>query len=176
MIPFPVNKRTTARRPRHVVIVLVLALTALLMTGTAALAQEADEAGVLIVRVSADSPAAEAGLRRGAIMLSLGDTEVNSAADLSAALAEYAAGDEVAVVYLYGDEEIATTITLGRARGARISGGAAPPRARQRAGDDGTAPIGRRISPPVCCGNKARRLGGGSCRRECRRQGRSGGR
>jgi len=80
----------------------------------AALGQrDGDEKGVLIARVEADGPAARAGLRRGDIILKLADTEVNTASDVAAFLADRKPGDPVAVAVLRGDATRAFSVTLG---------------------------------------------------------------
>jgi S1-C subfamily serine protease len=85
-------------------------------------AQEIEEPGVLIVRVDPDSPAAEAGLRRGNILLAVDGEAVNTLPELMAALAEKEAGDEVELTYLHGDDEKTVTVTLDEADGRALLG------------------------------------------------------
>lgn len=102
----------------------LLAITTWFGTSATALAQEeeVDEPGVLVVRVTPDGPAAEAGLTRGSIILSVDGEAVNSAADLLAVLGEKEAGDEVEVIYLYGAEELTAAVTLGERKGRAFLG------------------------------------------------------
>jgi len=88
----------------------------------AAVQQVAEEQGVLIVSVQKDGPAAQAGLRRGDIVLKINDTDVNDAVALRAALAELKAGDEVTVRIARGDGERTVKVTLGDADGRAILG------------------------------------------------------
>lgn len=75
--------------------------------------RDASEKGVLVARVEADGPAAQAGLRRGDIIVKLADTEVNSAADVMSFLADRKPGDAVDVAVLRGDETRTFRVTLG---------------------------------------------------------------
>lgn len=73
-------------------------------------AQPAEDEGVLIVAVAADSPAAAAGLRRGDIVLTAADQAVNTVPDLRRALA---AAGPVAVTYQHGDDRRTATLAAG---------------------------------------------------------------
>lgn len=75
--------------------------------------RDASEKGVLVARVEADGPAAQAGLRRGDIIIKLAGTEVNSAADVMSFLADRKPGDAVDVAVLRGDETRTFRVTLG---------------------------------------------------------------
>ena len=70
------------------------------------------EAGIVIVAVDPDSPAAKAGVKRGDILLSIDDTAVNTHSDLSRALSDHQAGDEVKLTLTHGDESRTLTATL----------------------------------------------------------------
>ena len=72
-----------------------------------------DEGGVLAQQVFVDSPAHEAGLRRGDVITALGDAEVGNLPRLKAALAERQPGDQVTLIVLRSDEEITMEVTLG---------------------------------------------------------------
>jgi S1-C subfamily serine protease len=83
---------------------------------TPSLAQQFDLAvdhGVGIRSVQAGSPAADAGLEQGDIIVELGGTEIRTSGDLFAALAEHRAGDVVEVVYFHNGNRETTEVTLG---------------------------------------------------------------
>jgi len=69
--------------------------------------------GVLIMEVTPDSPAADAGLAIGDFIVRLDDAEIATVSDLLAALETYAPGDEVTVVTRRNDAEVERTVTLG---------------------------------------------------------------
>ncbi len=71
------------------------------------------DAGILVQQVLPGSPADAAGLREGDVIVRLGDTDIETTADLTLALLEASPGDEVEVEYHRGDDEEATTVTLG---------------------------------------------------------------
>jgi S1-C subfamily serine protease len=71
------------------------------------------EPGVVIASVVSDGPADEAGVKRGDILLQVGDEPVDDAMDLNRALGEYEPGDEVALTILHGDDERTLEATLG---------------------------------------------------------------
>lgn len=83
-------------------------------TATAAVAATPTaEPGILVAHVVADSPAAQAGLRRGDIILKVGDAAVNQPSELTANLAARKAGDSLTVNIQRGDAERTLTVTLG---------------------------------------------------------------
>jgi S1-C subfamily serine protease len=85
--------------------------------------------GVLIVQLPADSPAAEAGLRRGAILFSVDGLLVRDRHDLNQLLEMRGPGAEVTLLVLQGDEPEEVTVTLGNAPsllGAVLLGPTAP--------------------------------------------------
>lgn len=86
-------------------------------TVTPAAPQSASEAGIVITHVAADSPAAQAGLQRGDILLKINDTAVNSYKDLVNALKDLEAGDEVTLTITRGGVERTLTATLGEKNG-----------------------------------------------------------
>ncbi|MEZ4637242.1 MAG: PDZ domain-containing protein [Caldilineaceae bacterium] len=100
----------------------VMAFTLIAATPSLASAQTNDEVGVLIVRVLADSPAADAGLSRGDIVLSVDGEAVNSAAELMQAVAAHAAGDEIELVLMHGSEEVTATAVLEAVDGRVLLG------------------------------------------------------
>jgi S1-C subfamily serine protease len=71
------------------------------------------EHGVILRSVEPGSPAAEAGLQPGDIIVQIGDTDVANVGALLDALRVYNAGQEVQVRYYRGDNEQTGEITLG---------------------------------------------------------------
>ncbi|OYX41175.1 MAG: trypsin [Rhodobacterales bacterium 32-67-9] len=69
--------------------------------------------GVLIADVTADTPAAKAGLTRGDIVLSVNGSEVNDPRDLTRMIATDAPGAEVTLGLLRSGKPVDTTVTLG---------------------------------------------------------------
>lgn len=100
----------------------VTAFTLVAVTPSPAAAQDNDEDGVLVVRVMPGSPAADAGLRRGDIILSVDGAPVNSAAELMNTIAAHAAGDEIELTYRHGSEELTLTAVLADADGRPLLG------------------------------------------------------
>lgn len=77
-------------------------------------AQEADpEAGIVIASVVPDSPAAEAGVVRGDILLEIDDEALEHPDDLVRYLDELEPGDEVELTVLHGDDLRTLMATLG---------------------------------------------------------------
>jgi serine protease Do len=64
--------------------------------------------GTLIVEVSADSPAEEAGLKANDVIIRFGDKEISDAADLVQATRSSKIGEEVEIIFVRG-EDIKTT-------------------------------------------------------------------
>ena len=73
--------------------------------------------GVLLSGVRSGSPAEEAGLKAGDIVIQLGDHAIKDLYDLTDALNAYRPGDTVALVYLRGGERLETRTTLRRRGG-----------------------------------------------------------
>ena len=69
--------------------------------------------GVLITDVTADTPAAKAGLARGDIVLSVDGTEVKEPRDLTRMIATDAPGTEVKLGLLRAGKPLDTSVTLG---------------------------------------------------------------
>jgi S1-C subfamily serine protease len=94
---------------------LVYALTHVGGVLPIAQAQAADPGyGVVVASVVADGPAAKAGLVRGDILLEINGNELENSGDLTSALAELSAGDEVTLTVLHGDVQRTLTATLGQ--------------------------------------------------------------
>ena len=73
--------------------------------------------GALVLDVTAGTPAAEAGLRRGDVITGIGGDEVSSSEDLSSAIRKRAPGDRVEVRWQRGPEERSATVTLSQTTG-----------------------------------------------------------
>jgi S1-C subfamily serine protease len=83
-----------------------------------ALAQQPDsEPGIVIAAVAPDGPAAQAGLKRGDILLKFNGEAVNNAQELVGHLGDLKSGDQVELTVLHGDEERTLTATLGDRNG-----------------------------------------------------------
>ncbi len=74
------------------------------------------EAGVGVLSVAADSPAAQAGLREGDVLVKLGETEVRTLEDLNRALRQHKPGDSVTLGVQRGAEQLSVTAVLGEPR------------------------------------------------------------
>jgi hypothetical protein len=73
--------------------------------------------GVLLGGVTAESPGALAGMRKGDILIRLGDREVLDLQGFTDALAAHQPGDTVDIVVLRGNAEVRLRATLGRRGG-----------------------------------------------------------
>jgi len=91
------------------------------LVGTS-LGQQTSEPGIVIVHVSADSPAAQAGLQRGDILLKINDTAVNTYLDLFNALSNLKPGDKVTLAITRGGVAQTLTATLGDQNGRAYLG------------------------------------------------------
>jgi len=83
---------------------------------TPSLAQQFELAvdhGVGIRSVERGSPADDAGLEQGDIIVQLGDTEIRTSGDLFRALTEHRAGDVVEIDYFHNGTRESTEATLG---------------------------------------------------------------
>jgi S1-C subfamily serine protease len=88
-----------------------------------------DLEGAIVVDVVPDSPAADAGLEQGDVIVEVGGNEVSSNSDLTAALTEFDPGQEVDVtVVRAGGEEESVEVELGERPGSFVqgSGGCSP--------------------------------------------------
>ncbi len=70
------------------------------------------EEGALVANVDPDSPAGEAGIEPGDIILRVGETDVTGTPDLLQALRTYEPGDETTVVFLSDGAEERVEVTL----------------------------------------------------------------
>ena len=74
--------------------------------------------GIVIARISMDSPAMRAGLLRGDIVVTINDEEIPNAGVLTRVLAKYAPGTEVTIQVLRpgvnNDQPLSAKVTLGK--------------------------------------------------------------
>jgi S1-C subfamily serine protease len=66
-----------------------------------------------IQAVNPGSPADDAGLEEGDVIVGIEGTEIKTTGDLFKALSEHRSGDEVTVEYYRGDERQQAQVTLG---------------------------------------------------------------
>ena len=78
--------------------------------------EERKEPGVLVSAVKPGSPAEQAGVRRGDVLLRIGPTQLRALPDLAYVLRSHRAGDVVEVVWLRGAETLRAQVTLGERR------------------------------------------------------------
>ena len=77
------------------------------------LVPEGIDSGVAVYNVVEDSPADKAGLKKGDIIVKLGDRDVDGFADFRYELYKHSPGEEVVVIYNRDGKEKKTTIVLG---------------------------------------------------------------
>ncbi len=85
---------------------------------------EEGEEGMLVASVDEDSPAAEAGISRGDIIVAFDGEEIDGAGHLQELLAERSPGDTVTLTLKRCDETVDVSVTLGT-RGSSCSGACA---------------------------------------------------
>lgn len=71
-----------------------------------------DPSGAIVVDVLPDGPAADAGIQADDVLTAVDGETVDSAAALSALMADYAIGDDVELDVLRGEETLTLTVTL----------------------------------------------------------------
>ena len=98
----------------------------------------ADEGGATVSRLMPGSPAEEAGLQTGDRIVSLGDAEVGEPAELTEAVQDHQAGDEVELVVYRGDEELSLGVRLGNRAEAEARGDFQPTPLAQAAPEGGS--------------------------------------
>jgi S1-C subfamily serine protease len=89
---------------------------------TVVMFQAEDEEGIVIASVAPDSPAAEAGVQRGDILLRIDGERMDRVTDVFDYLGEREPGDDVELALLHGDEERNLTATLGERDGRAYLG------------------------------------------------------
>src|SRR5690606_7811422 len=82
-----------------------------------------DAPGAILREVVEGGAAAQAGLIAGDRVTKVGDTEIRSYSDLTAAARGSRAGDKVAVVFVRGEEEKTVELTFGSRQGGGGGGG-----------------------------------------------------
>ncbi len=122
------GERTSQRAAnRRIWLVLSVALLALLALGGTASAQSMTERvkpepGVLIVAVGEETPASEAGLMRGDVLLAIDGDMVNTAAELQHVILMQDPGNMLELTVKRGDEELMLTVTLADVDGYPLLG------------------------------------------------------
>ena len=71
------------------------------------------KSGALVAFVQPDGPSATAGIKRGDIIVKIGDTRVASVEDVFAAIRQYKIGDRVKVDLVRADSTLSVDLTLG---------------------------------------------------------------
>jgi PDZ domain-containing secreted protein len=100
--------------------ILVLAVVLTALSSATVLAQDSqpdENSGALVVAVIAGSPAADAHVVRGDIILAMGDQPVVGNADLRALIQEATPGDVVPFTIRHGDNEYVVDVELGEVDG-----------------------------------------------------------
>ncbi len=72
------------------------------------------EEGVAVVSVETGSPADKAGLKKGDIIVKIGDADTGSIAEFRYELYKYKVGDKAVISYYRNDKLQTATITLGK--------------------------------------------------------------
>jgi S1-C subfamily serine protease len=75
------------------------------------------DTGVLLGGVTADSPGDVAGMKKGDILIRIGDYEIADLQGFTDALSAYKPGDTVDILVLRGGSEVRLRVTLGRRGG-----------------------------------------------------------
>lgn len=97
---------------RSILLAIALALFLIGLNGSAALAAPPDpDAGLVVIGVEAGGPAAQAGIVRGDVVLSVEGRPVNTFADWQTATAAVRPGQEVEITLRHGDEVKTVTVT-----------------------------------------------------------------
>lgn len=87
----------------------------------------ADKDGALIEDVTAESPAAKAGLEKGDIITKVGDDKISTPDDLSKSIRARKANEEVKISYLHNGKKKSTKATLSEKEGsAKVFGFSGP--------------------------------------------------
>ncbi len=84
--------------------------------------QKQEDRGLIILRVAQDGPAAQAGLKRGDILLKLNETSINTLGELQRALQTLKPGDEALLRIQRGDGERTLKVKLGEIDGRAYLG------------------------------------------------------
>lgn len=70
--------------------------------------------GALLAEIVDGSPADDAGLRTGDLVIAIGDDTVHGAADLAAVIGSHEPGDTITITFIRADAEQTTTVVLAR--------------------------------------------------------------
>lgn len=72
---------------------------------------DADQ-GAVVVSTTSGSPAADAGIRRGDVIVKIGDDDIENSGDVAPAIRSHRPGDSVEVTFLRGDDRTTASATL----------------------------------------------------------------
>jgi serine protease Do len=72
------------------------------------------DAGALIVSVTAGSPADDAGLRAGDVIVKVDNTDISNSTELTTVITSHQIGDQLEIVYYRGNAQESATATLGQ--------------------------------------------------------------
>jgi serine protease Do len=87
---------------------------------------EGNDKGAEIMSITKESAAEKAGLKKGDILLKIGDTKIESTDDVTEAIHSRKPGDKVNIIYLRVDKENKATAELGKWKGIKMNAIAAP--------------------------------------------------
>ena len=73
-----------------------------------------ESGGVTLTGVRPGSPAEQAGIQAGDVLVGMGEKEIQNLYDFTYALRAHKPGDEVEVRYRRGEETFAVNVTLGK--------------------------------------------------------------
>jgi len=87
---------------------------------------EGHDKGAEIMSITKESAAEKAGLKKGDILVKIGDTKIESTDDVTEAIHARKPGDKVNITYLRDDKEYKATAELGKWKGIKMNAIAAP--------------------------------------------------
>jgi serine protease Do len=87
---------------------------------------EGHDKGAEILSITKESAAEKAGLKKGDVLVKIGDTKIESTDDVTEAIHARKPGDKVDITYLRDDKENHATAELGKWKGIKMNAIAAP--------------------------------------------------
>ncbi len=104
-------------------------------------------AGALVTEVTADSPAAKAGLRQGDVVLSYEDKEINTLRDLSRAVADTAIGSKVSIQIVRERKAKTVAAKIGAQEAKAVVAAKTDKTGRAAAGGTSLSRLGLTVAP-----------------------------